>query len=150
MGVSYLVFTLNEESAAWLQENGTEVDTDASSRYPTLSELREELSRLDGYTSEETIGKNSVDFEVVDEKGYANGWSTTIWAKSEDNDLMHPDNEEEVRMTFHKGDPELAVLICEKLIHRCGPLVLIVDVDGSPLRINGSVDRAALESWLGD
>lgn len=151
MGVSYLVFTLNDESAAWLQKNGTKVDhSDGRSRYPTLSELREVLSSLDGYASEERTGGNSVDFEISDIDDNGSGWSATIWAKSEDNKLTFPDDDEVVRFTFHKGDPELVVLICEKLTRRCGPLVLILDFDGRALLVDGKVEAEAVNKWLGE
>jgi hypothetical protein len=56
-----------------------------------------------------------------------------------------------VQFNFHKGSPELAVLIVEKLTRVGSPLVLILDVDCRPLLVTEELDpRQAVEKWLRD
>src|SRR5207253_1573948 len=112
----------------WLRENNHPLPSLLSeSRLPTLGELKAVVEHLDGYTARVRLSKvtNSIDLEVIDHRGYRAGWSTTIWAKKLNDENRPPEDEDVVEFTFHKGSPELAVVIVEKLTHVCGPLVLI-------------------------
>jgi hypothetical protein len=54
-----------------------------------------------------------------------------------------------VAVTFHKGSPELAVLIAERLTRVCGPLVLIEANDAQPLVVRPGIDaERAVSVWL--
>jgi hypothetical protein len=105
----------------------------------------------DGYTSRVSLSKvtNTVEIEVVNQGGYCAGWSTTIWARKFDDKTQPPEDRDLVQVSFHKGSPELAVLIVEKLTHVCGPLVLVLDVDGTPLLVTAGIDPCqSVEKWF--
>lgn len=92
---------------------------------------------------------NSIDIEVEDRRGAKHGWSTTIWLKGL-NDSEDPlQDTDTVRITFHKGNPELAIRICERLTRTCGPLVLIREHDCVPLLIqHGNKSGSEKSQWL--
>ncbi len=54
MGVLYTVMPLSQEVADWLHESGIAVSVDTSSRGPNISEIRETLGSLEGFTVEYT------------------------------------------------------------------------------------------------
>jgi hypothetical protein len=154
MGVLYVSFTLNEETADWLRKNGLSAPSPLpDSRLPTLGELKAVVEQLGGYKSRVGLSKGTrtIDIEVVDQRGYGAGWSTTIWASKWNDRTRPPEDGDSVQFTFHKGSPELAVLIVERLTHVCGPLVLIPDHNCRPLLVTEGLDpRQAVEEWLKD
>jgi hypothetical protein len=154
MGVSCLLFTLNDETADWLRENNVPLPCPLpKSRLPTLGELKSIVERLDGYTAKVGLSSvaNSVDIEVVDQRGDRAGWSTTIWVKKVGDRTRSPDDGDVVQFSFDNGSPELAVLIVEKLAHICGPLVLMLEVDCRPLLVTEGIDPLqAVAKWLND
>jgi hypothetical protein len=154
MGVSYLSFLLNEEIANWLLENNVAIPSMLPDiRFPTLRELMSVAEQLDGYTVTMALSNaaNTVDIEVVDRRGYHAGWSTTVWASKLDDKSRPPEDGDTVQFNFHKGSPELAVVIAEKLTRFCGPLVLVQDLDASPLLVTMGIDpQRAVEKWLNE
>lgn len=154
MGVSYLSFTLNEETANWLRENGLPAPSPfPNSRLPTYGELKAVVDQLEGYRSRVRQSKvtKTVDIAVVDQRGYQAGWYTTVWASKWNDRTQPPEDSDTAEFSFHKGDPERAVVIVERLTHFCGPLVLI-DTSGSrPLLVTVGIDPIqAVEQWLKD
>jgi hypothetical protein len=154
MGVSYVSFILNEETANWLRENGLLAPSPLpESRLPTLGELKAVVDQLGGYKSSVGLSKitKTVDIEVVDQRGYQAGWSTTVWASKWNDRTKPPEDGDTVEFNFHKGSPELAVIIVERLTRICGPLILI-DTSGSrPLLVTAGLDPPqAVEQWLKD
>ncbi len=153
MGAFYLLFTLNDEIAGWLVEIGLPYPTPLpESRFPTLGELKAVVKQLDGCrTTVTSSSMNTVDFEVVDQRGYDAGWSTTIWGRTLSDEARKPHDDDRVEFSFHKGNPELAVIIIEKLTHVCGPLLLVSDADCRPLLVVPGLDPIkAVEEWLNE
>ena len=152
MGVSYLSFLLNEEIANWLLENNVAIpSTLPESRFPTLLELMSVVEQLDGYTVTMTLSNATNTAE------YRSGRPAGLlcWVVNYDLGLQTgrqprpPEVGDTVQFNFHKGSPELAVVIAEKLTRYCGPLVLIRDLDASPLLVTIGIDpQKALEKWL--
>src|SRR5262245_61649728 len=95
MGVSYLCFTLNDETASWLRKNNFPLPSPLpESRFPTLGELKAVIDRLDGFTAgvHSSTATNTLEIEVVDRRGYQAGWSTTIWANLSNEKTRPPED----------------------------------------------------------
>ena len=154
MGVSYLLFTLNDETADWLRKCAFQPPSPLpESRFPTLSELKEIVQNLDGYRVQISLSAvtNTIDLRIVDQHESHDGWSTTIWAHKLNDRTCPPEDGDMVQFSFHKGSPELAVLIAAKLTGVCGPLVLISSVDCEPLLVTEGLEpRKAVEEWFKD
>jgi hypothetical protein len=58
-------------------------------------------------------------------------------------------DDEPVEVTFHKGDPTLAIRIAERLSRACGPLVLLEANDAKLLVVRPGIDPDdAINDWL--
>ncbi len=143
MGVSYLVLAIDGQVADWLRGFDVKVPS-GSSRLPSPNEIRAELARLNDWHVEfRENGAGGWDAEIVDAVLGYQGRSTIIWVTNiQDPDTPH-------RFSFHKGDPELAALIVERLTHTCGPLVLVRDHDAQPVLVVPGDDPAAVVARLG-
>lgn len=153
MGVSYLALPLTADLVDWLQQNDVSSPSPLpASRLPTLRELKSIAVHLDGYVTDVVPRPvcGSVDFRIEDVRGCYAGYSTAIWATRLQDKTPPPEDDDTVQLYFHKGSPELAVIIVEKLAHICGPLVLIEGVGGRPLLVEAGVEpsEAALRRWL--
>jgi hypothetical protein len=153
--VFYLMCPLTVPMAHHLKSEGHLLpDPPPASRPPLLREVRGVLETLEGYRSSCRVHQqkiSSVDFEVVDDGGYYAGWSTMLWVTRIDiDDRTHPPGEDDpVEVCSHKGDPELAVCITERLTRRCGPLVLTLDVDCQSLVVTPGISvSSAVGKWL--
>jgi hypothetical protein len=89
-----------------------------------------------------------VDLEVVRQGGYRAGWSTTIWATRLHDKTRPPEDGDLIRFSFHKGSPELNVLIVERLSRACGPFVIFPDSGGDGLAITPGIDEQAVAEWM--
>ena len=150
MGVSHFVMALDDETADWLAENGTQRPSPLpESRLPSLREVKAAVGHLEGHVVQvrDAGAVHAVDIDVADDRD-PRGRCTTIWTKRADEVPEQPGDDDSVRLTFHKGHPELAVLVVERLTHVCGPLVLVRDVDACPLLVEKGTDpRQAVEGW---
>ena len=157
MGDMYLVLELNDEAVRWIKADWIAQSTMPQppeliprGSLPTLGELRTVLADLEPYRVVYHEGRESLDAEIVHRDGYGVGWSTTIWAKSARNDQQAPRSDDEhIRLTFHKGSPELAVHITERLTRQCGALLLVSANDGVPLIVfpGIEIDRV-VQGWM--
>jgi hypothetical protein len=145
MGVMYIPLLLNEETKQWLREEGVAfLSTEMPSRWPTPNELRAVLDSLVGYSvSYRTNSDGGWDVEIVDaELGY-NGWFATIWTKNT------TDKDKPNEFSFHKPNPEMALMILEKLSHVCGHFVLIQDSSMIPVIVAPGSDVIELTAQYG-
>jgi hypothetical protein len=152
MGTSYHLVPLDAKVADWLVELAVPLpDVNDARRPPTLRDVRDAVASLDDYEVRESVSAatGSLDMEVVDRRGYWGGWSTTLWVKAAEGDQPSAGDDAPVGVTFHKGSPELAVLIAERLTRVCGPLVLIEASEALPLVVRPGIDaERAVSEWL--
>jgi len=152
MGVSYVVLPLTKDVADWMDQAGEARPSPLeASRSPTLRELKAVVEGLEGYHSRvrASVRLRCVDLDVVAQGGYRAGWSTTIWAHCLHDKTRHPEDDDVIRFSFHKGSPELAVLVLERLSHVCGPFVLYCDGGGPGLAVTPGLEpRRAVEQWF--
>src|SRR5436190_9496072 len=105
MGVLYIITPLTDEVTDWLAESGVSFREDTASRLPLLSEIRDVLDSLAGFSVEYT------------DNGIGSSWqamvSTTADPESSEWTMMNishrKDPAEPQEIWFEKGFPELIV-----------------------------------------
>jgi hypothetical protein len=140
MGVLYTVMPPSQEVADWLHESGIAVSVDTSSRGPNISEIRETLDSLEGFSVEYT------------DNGIGSTWQAMItsigdpdsggWTLLNISSRAEPGEPQEI--WFEKGHPELIVEILSRLSMRCGTFVVIPDTGCPPLVISPGDDPKKL------
>lgn len=125
-----------QEVADWLHESGIAVSVDTSSRDPNISEIRETLDSLEGFSVEYT------------DNGIGSPWQAMItsiddadsggWTLMNISSCAEPEQPQEI--WFEKGHPELIVEILSRLSLRCGTFVAIPDTGCRPLVISPGDD----------
>jgi hypothetical protein len=141
VGLLYTAWALEPQLVSWLETLG--IRPSGPSRNPTPREVRAALESLEDFT---------VRYELV------NGDYWTAWVKHRQNPedgpwtLVHISqiggDDEERRVWFEKGHPDLIVRIIERLTHSCGTLVLTCDAGGTPIVITPGTNPArALDAW---
>jgi hypothetical protein len=140
MGVLYTVMPPSQEVADWLHELGIAVSVDTSSRGPNISEIRETLDSLEGFSVEYT------------DNGIGSTWQAMItsigdpdsggWTLLNISSRAEPGEPQEI--WFEKGHPELIVEILSRLSMRCGTFVVIPDTGCPPLVISPGDDPKKL------
>ena len=131
MGVLYSVTPPTKEVADWLSDAGIDTPEDASARGPLLTEIREVLDSLDGYTVE------------YNDNGVGHLWQAMITSKDTPefgpwtllNITSLGDSKEAQAIWFEKGHPELIVEILSRLSSYCGTTIVIPDTGCPPLVI---------------
>jgi hypothetical protein len=157
MGDMYLLLELNDEAVRWINRDWIArgamprlSELTPRETLPTLGQLKSVLAALEPYCVTYSNGKKSLEVEVRHRDGYGAGWSTTLWAESSRHRHRSPRSDhEQIRLTYHKGNPELAVLITERLARECGPLLLVSANDGIPLVVTPGIDvDQAVDGWM--
>ena len=130
----------SQEVVDWLHESGIAVSVDTSSRGPNISEIRETLGSLEGFSVEYT------------DNGIGSPWQAMItsigdpdscgWTLMDISSCAEPDQPQEI--WFEKGHPELIVEILSRLSMLCGTFVLIPDTGCTPLVISSGDDPKKL------
>lgn len=148
MGILYAVTPLvaDDEFITWLRKFGNELPEAATSRYPTVREIRDTLARLDSYDFETSTG--GMNWEaVVFERGRQDDRWAAEWADLIVTDY-HGDDTIPLSFYFSKGPARLPVLIVQQLTPSCGPLVIMRDSDAIPLLITPDTDIGrAIRAW---
>ncbi len=163
MGVSYMVEPFNAEAfdKPWLTEQLNDqqlrlpVDG-VQGRYPTAREIRRVLDTLEGYRVEYRVedGGDSTPWvarveEVVgDETVLVAGFIVPRRGKYATIRMLEFDGDEDTShwIYFEKGDPDLNLLILERLTHICGPqLVYTAESELLHLVIPGADVEALLQ-----
>lgn len=140
MGVLYIVTPPTDEVRNWLAESGIPVSKDTTSRGPLLSEIRDVLDSLEGY---------SVDYT---DNGIGSSWQAMISSSVNPesgrwtgiNIIRQNASSEPQEICFEKGFPEFIVEIVARLSSRCGTLIIIPDTGCPPLVVNASDDAGKL------
>jgi hypothetical protein len=90
-------------------------------RLPTLADLREVLAGLSGYSVDFHSHDKGVDVDINNEETFD---GAVIWAK-EDTAVENG----AIDLYFHRGSQELAVWVVQRLARRCGPMLLMVNME---------------------
>jgi hypothetical protein len=124
MGVSFNVSPYREVSDRQASE---ELDTTLplTGRYPSLQEIRNVVSALQGYEVSEYVRDTSwqislhqIEFSsIVDEKGYA---TLECLEYEDDPDAPHD-------FYFYRAHPETIIILLRGLAKICGPFMVIAD-----------------------
>ncbi len=145
MGDLYILAALED---AELRESFRAMDLalppDVVSRWPGLREVMDAAAAFGPLRQWTSEAADSLDLAI--------GKAATLWLKSKaGGETRIPSRDDEpVDVTFHKGDPALAIRITERLSRVCGPLVLIEANDARLLLVTPGIDPdAALAAWLG-
>ena len=135
MSFSYVVIPLlgDEAFTHWLGEFGIQPPPGATSRLPSVRELRGTLNQLDGFCSEVSIGSPWWDADIFactqSEKRWE-GEYTTLWVRNFDGNEEIP-----VDFRFRKGSARLVLRILRRLTQICGPLVVLLDTCCIPILV---------------
>ena len=141
MGVLYIPLALDEQTREWLSEADIPVSARLKSRLPSLSNIKEALSQLDGYVVEGATFELGHPMQIdISTKAFDSHTTLNIERLEEkDNELL-----------FEKGDPYLIALIVKLMSEHTGPLVLTTDSGDLPLLITPDTDiEAMVDEWLG-
>lgn len=129
MGVLHTVLLLDTSCAEWLDREGvSHPATEATSRFPTPSEIIKVLRQLVGYTFSVTADSSSGEWFA---QITASNSSTGAWAFLRVSDYCSDDKPHE--FYFPKGWPEVIFTVVERLTHYCGPLVVVDDSSVRPI-----------------
>ena len=131
MGILWTVWPLDQKMVEWLDKLGIEHHTDTS-RFPTGLEIKDALSKLEGYDIDITANGDGGPFHAFISKRSHDEWALLIVDEYRDH--------AEQKLWFEKGDEKLILRILKLLTPLCGPLALIADVGGDPIVVSRDGD----------
>jgi hypothetical protein len=155
MGELYVVMPLNDPKnfsdaqgiIAWLRSLGIACPT-ATSRFPTLQELRAVLDHLEGFTVRYSTGPGHWSADIVEE-GWdgCDGESSYDWAYIVAG-TFRGDETRPQSFYFDPGAPRLMHMILRHLAAVCGPQLLLPTEDELPLVVTADLDvQDTLAAW---
>ena len=131
MGVLRIVIPLDARCAEWLDSEGiSHPETSSSNRRPTPREVSGVLRDLPGYNATITTDSDSGEWHATIQACDPADPSWTVLRISDYRDDDSPHD-----LCFHKGYPEVVLLVVERLTRFCGPLVVVNDTGSSPVVI---------------
>lgn len=149
MSILYVIFHPGEpdDLSEWLAATFGITCPPGQSRFPTPNEVRATLDALEGYTVKYDEGTEDWLATVSDARDPTYGpWTSVRMGKGGD----HPQADTPQPLSFKSGSTELIVHICERLSHRCGPLIIYPDSGHEvPILVTPGIDPAkAVNEWL--
>lgn len=142
MGVVYIPLPLDADIKQWLNEENMAYPEDKPSRLPSLEEIKNVLSGLEGFDisfSEEKTGKLWEVLVEENNKKPQKQWTTLVIQE-----LRKENNE----FVFEKGSPELILKILIKLTKYTGALLLATDSGHKPIIITAKYNINNSPDWL--
>ena len=145
MAGGYNILPLSSDQLTWLQSHGIPAaELPHPSRFPTLNELQQALSRIAGFRADfEPHSQDGPWKAVIDSEQQPGGEMQTVISITsyQGDDVPHG-------CWFDKGWPPLIVAVVQQLAVATGPLVLLATSDGLPALVEASSDVATvLRSW---
>ena len=133
MGVLRTVIPLDARCAEWLDSEGiAHPDGSLTDRRPTPREVAEALRDLPGFKAAITADTDSGEWHATIEacNPADPSWTFLRISNYRDEDSPHD-------LCFHKGFPEVVLLVVERLARFCGPLVVVNDSGSPPVVVRG-------------